>query len=402
MSGLMLEPIEPEQRALDGREDITLGAPARPARWRPVLIAGGAVALVAAVALVGRNGGGAAAPPTTVAPTTVPVTSTSAPRPRRPGPSYTEDRAFMNFLGAQSGTSLYAVAVDGSVVRIDLDAGVVTQRQLRRTDRGQLPATVFARAGGAVVVSQDQAVAVADGRDGVITFLAGKDTEVYSALPPGEVWLVHTAGTAGRIAERRTVREGAVNGTIPDLMAGAILGDDGTGALLVQTGSGVYRVDESGDRPQRITTDAPIAWSASTLIVQRCDDRFSCQWDQVDRATGEHRALGAAPWGGSVLAPQLSPDGTHIAYVGGVGGPNPPAVEVMDVATGERLALDHQVALTGLRGGWAGLVWSADAQWLFWVAETGSLRAWHVGDQEAITVDGAGHIPDLQSIGLAQ
>jgi hypothetical protein len=402
MSGLLLEPIEPEPHEVDDRHDITLGAWARRSRWRPVLVAGVAVALVATVALVGRNGGGAAAPPTTVAPTTVPPTSTSTPRQRRPGPSYTEDRTFLNFLGARSGTSLYGVSADGSVVRIDLDAGVVTQRQLRRTDRGQLPASIFARAGGAVVVAQDQAVAVADGRNGVIMFLAAKDTAVYQALAPDEVWLVHMAGTAGRIAERRTVHDGAVNGTIPDLMAGDVLGDDGTGALLVQTGSGVYRVDETGDRPQRITTDAVVAWSASTLIVQQCDDRFACSWDQVDRATGDRRSLGAASWGGSVLSPQLSPDGTHLAYVGGIGGPTLPAVEVMDLATGERLALDHQAALTGLRGGWTGLVWSADGQWLFWLAETGSLRAWHVGDQDAITVGGAGHIPDLQTIGLAR
>jgi hypothetical protein len=169
----------------------------------------------------------------------------------------------------------------------------------------------------------------------------------------------------------------------------------------VQTASGVYRVDESGDRPQRLSTEAVVAWSASILIVQRCDDRFACQWDGIDRATGEQRSLGAAPWGGSVLGPHLSPDGTHLAYVGGIGGPTLPAVEVMDLATGARLALDHQAALTSMSGGWTGLVWSVDGRWLFWVADAGTLRAWHLGDADAITVRGSGHIPDLQAIGLA-
>jgi hypothetical protein len=74
----------------------------------------------------------------------------------------------------------------------------------------------------------------------------------------------------------------------------------------------------------------------------------------------------------------------------------------MDLATGERLAIDHQATLTGPRGGWTGLAWSADGQWLFWLGDSGSVRAWHAGEQDAITVNGAGHIPELQSIGLAR
>ena len=184
-------------------------------------------------------------------------------------------------------------------------------------------------------------------------------------------------------------------------MAGDVLGDDGTGALLVQNGSGVYRVDSSGDRPQRVSSDPVLAWSATALVVQRCDDRFQCQWDDVDRATGARRPLGAAPWGGSVFGPVLSPDGSHLAYVGGVGGPSPPAVEVMDLATGEHVAIDHQAATVAVPGQATGLVWSADGHWLFWIVPTGVLRAWPVGDDQPITVTGSGHIPALQAIGRA-
>jgi hypothetical protein len=400
MSGLVFEPID---LPLDGTGErtVTFESSSRPGRRRTIVAVGVAVAVVMAVLAVGRNGGGVAAPPTTTVATTATPTSTAGP-PRRAGPGYTEDRAFLNFLGAQSGARLYGVTTDGSVVRIDLDGGVVTQRRLRRTDQGRSPAIIFARAGGAVVVAQNQAIAVGDGPDGVVTFLAARDTEVFPALSDSEVWLVHTAGTAGRIAERRSVHDGTVNGTIPDLPAGEVLGDDGTGALLIQTAAGVARIDESGEPPQLVTADMLVAWSAATLVVQRCDDRFECGWEAVDRATGERRSLGAAPWGGSVLGPALSPDGSHLVYVGGIGGPTEPAVEVMDLTTGARLVLDHTAALLSSPQPGHGFVWSADGRWLFWVTGAGTLRAWHVGDDAPITVRGSGHIPDLAAIGLAR
>jgi hypothetical protein len=400
MSGLVFEPLQPE-RTDEAAAEVTIGVASRTGRWRTALVAAVAVAVVAAVALVGRNGGGAAsAPTTTVAPTTAPPT-TASHGPRRAGPAYSEDRAFLNFLGARSGARLYGISNDGAVVRVDLDGGVVTQRRLRRNGPGDVPAMVFGRTGGAVVVTQDQAISVGDGPDGVTTFLADKDTAVFPALAGDEVWLVHTAGPAGRIAERRAVGDGAVRATIPDLMAGDVLGDDGTGALLVQNGSGVYRVDGSGDRPQRVSADPVLAWSATALVVQQCDDHFQCQWDEVDRATGARRPLGAAPWGGSVYGPVLSPDGTHLAYVGGVGGPSTPSVEVMQLATGQRVALDHQAATVAVPGQATGLVWSADGHWLFWIVPTGGLRAWQVTEDQPITVTGSGHIPALQAIGLA-
>jgi hypothetical protein len=197
------------------------------------------------------------------------------------------------------------------------------------------------------------------------------------------------------------VADSTVHGTIPDVPAGDVLGDDGTGALLIQIGGGAYRVDESGAAPQLVTADMLVAWSASSLVVQRCDDRFECGWELVDRATGEHHSLGAAPWGGSVQGSELSPDGSHLAYVGGIGGPTAPAVEVMDLATGARVVLDHTAALTASLQRREGLVWSADGRWLFWVTADGILRAWHVGDESPITVRGSGHIPTLKAIGLA-
>jgi len=399
MSGVVFEPLELERHDANGPDDITLGGSSRPGRWRAAVAARVAFAVVAAVVVVGRNGGGAAAPPTTTVPTTVPTTERRPPR--RAPPSYSEDRAFLNFLGAQSGARLYGVSSDGSVLQIDLDGGVVTQRRLRRSDQGQAPAVIFARTGAAVVVAQDQAIAVGDGADGVTTFLADQDTEVFPAVAENEVWLVHSAGSAGRIAERRSVSDGAVHGTIPNVPAGDVLGDDGTGALLIQIGAGAYRVDESGRPAQLVTSDLLVAWSASSLVVQHCDDRFECGWEHLDRATGDHQSLGAAPWAGSVQAPELSPDCTHLAYVGGIGGPMAPAVEVMDVATGARIVLDHTAALTASLQRRQGLVWSADSRWLFWVTADGTLRAWHVGDDSPITVTGSGHIPTLKAIGLA-
>jgi len=402
MSGVILEPIEPETDG-DDREEVALGGAPRSGRWRPVLVAGAAVVLVASIALVGRNGGGAAAPPTTTAPSTTAAPTTTSRAPRRPArPNFTQDQMSMSFLDAPSGTSLYGVSSDGNVVRIDLDAGMVTQRRLRRADRAQAPATIFARGGGAVVAAQNQALTVGDGAGGDVAFLASDTTTVLPAADPNEVWLGDTIDAGRRTAQRRVVPDGQATGTVAELPAGDILGDDGSGALLVQTPSGVYRADDSGGPPQPVSVDPLVAWSASALVTERCDEQRACQWECVDRATGEHHPIGAAPWAGSVLASALSPDGGHLAYVGGIGGPTSPAVEVMDVATGARTVLDHGAALTATDGAWSGLVWSADGQWLFWVSEIGSLRAWHVGAPEPMVVNGAGFIPALRTIALAR
>ena len=403
MSGVILEPIELEPLD-DDLDEVVLGVPGRTRRWSPVLVGGVALALVAAVVLVGRNGGGASAPPpTTVPPTKAPATSVAPDNPPRPPrSSFSDHLAFINFLGAPSGTTLYGVTNDGDVVRIDLDAGRVSERRLRRRDLGQAPVTIFGRSGQAVVASQDQALAVTDGADGTVTFLAADSDAVLPAAVEGQVWLVRSIGPADRVAERRNLGDGSVAGAIYDLPAGGVLGDDGSGGLLVQTDTGVYRFDVSGQLPQRVSAEPLVAWTAATFVAQRCDDQVQCDWQQVDRASGEQRSLGAAPWGGSVLAAELSPDGTHLAYLGGVGGPASPSLEVMDVATGARLVLDRSALLSSVQGTWRGLVWSTDGQWLFWVDDSGALKAWHVGEELPVTVDGAGHVPALEAIGLAR
>ena len=63
-------------------------------------------------------------------------------------------------------------------------------------------------------------------------------------------------------------------------------------------------------------------------------------------------------------------------------------------------ALDHAVTLTRIPPS-NGLVWSADGQWLFWVTDTGTLRAWQRGSAQPQDVGGAGHIPALDGIALA-
>ena len=104
-----------------------------------------------------------------------------------------------------------------------------------------------------------------------------------------------------------------------------------------------------------------------------------------------------------MLAAELSPDCTHLAYVGGVGGPAAPARRGHGRGhAAARLVLDQSAAAVVGAGHLTGLVWSADGQWLFWVTDDGTLRAWHVGDEQPITVDGAGHIPALKAIGLAR
>ena len=124
MSGVILEPIELEP--LDGDGEVVLGEPRPSRRWSPVLVGGVAVALLASVALVGRNGGGTAAPPpTTTATTAAPATTAPPPTdrpPRSSRPSYTDHQTFLNFVPGATDTTLYGVTNGGDIVRIDLDA----------------------------------------------------------------------------------------------------------------------------------------------------------------------------------------------------------------------------------------------------------------------------------------
>ena len=109
-----------------------------------------------------------------------------------------------------------------------------------------------------------------------------------------------------------------------------------------------------------------IAWSASTLVEEVCDDQFQCQWTVVDRATGDARLVGVPPAGAVVRVGELSSDLARLAYLVIGPGSAGPSLEVLDLMTGQRTMLDDGAMLPSYRNA-TGLVWSADGQWLFWL-----------------------------------
>jgi hypothetical protein len=396
MAGIVLELIDLEP---DDGHDVVLAGAHR--RWRPLLAAAVAVALVAAVAFVGRNGGGTSAPPTIAPP---PTTTTSPPPTDRPGrghapPPFVDSNAFMNFVGGRSATVLYGVTATGALTRIDLDAGDVTERQLLPGEQSDPPVAVFTAGGGAVVAGMNHAVLVGDGPDGSVTPIPSDGGVLFRSAVAGETWSVRSSGPGSQLAQRQHV-DGTPIGAPLAISHGTALGDDGTGGLLVQTTNGVYRFDPAGGGAQRVSMAPLIAWSASTLVEEVCDDQFQCQWTVVDRATGDARSVGMPPAGAVVRVGQLSSDLARLAYLVVGPGSAGPSLEVLDLMTGQRTELDAAAMLPSYRNA-TGLVWSLDGQWLFWLSATGTLRGWSVGAAQPLTVDGSGHIASLQIIGLA-
>ena len=396
MSGVILEPHEPHDGGAIAHD--VESRPAHRTRTTRLAVAGVAAALVAAVVFVGRDRGGSFAPPTTVPRTTVAPTPTSANRPPPGSTGFTEQQTFLSFVSAPTHTVLYAVTDTGNVSRIDLDAGSISQRRLRNA-RSDSPVRVFGAAGAAVVASNGQTVAVHDGATGLVARFDSGAT-AFPAATAGELWLVEPLG-GGRLQVERRRADGTPVGVMLTVDGGSVLGDDGTGALLVRMTDGVYRYTDDGAHPALFSADPVVAWTAASVVVEACNDGAHCTWRAVDRASGGQRVLGPAPASGRVLGGELSADGTHLAYVTGIGGPNRPSLEVLDVTSGARTVIDHTAALVPAQGSWQGLVWSADGQWLFWLTDDGTLRAWQATTGATATIDGAGHIPALQAIGLA-
>jgi hypothetical protein len=374
-------------------------APPSRGRRRTVLVAAVAVALIGAVALVGRNGGGTAATATTV-PSTAAPSASGALQPRaNPSPSFSESHAFMSLLNAPTQTILYGVG-QGSLLRIDLDGGVVTQRRLRGEDRTDPPVAVFGAQGGAVLEGTNQTVLVVDGPDGTITPIAGAGIVIFPSNRATEIWTVRVTGPDTQVAQLEHV-DGSPAGPMLTVTDGTVLGDDGTGSLLVQTTNGVVRFDPDGASAQRMSGSPLVAWTAAMLVTQSCDAQLNCVWTAVDRTTGATRSLGPPPPGAVIRGGQLSPDGMWMAYLVVGPGSTRPTLQAIELASGNRLILDPTVMMPPNRNA-NDAVWSPDGRWLFWLTDAGVLRAWAAGLTLPVTVQGGDRIGSLVAVARAE
>jgi hypothetical protein len=390
----VIELLSPDDGEAGGG-DVVLAPPGRGRRRTVVVVV--AVALIGAVALVGRNGGGTAATATTVPATAPPSGSALAPR-AAPSPSFSESHAFMSFLNAPTQTILYGVG-PGSLLRIDLDGGVVTQRRLRGEDRTDPPVAVFGATGGAMLEGTNQTVLVGDGPDGGITPIAGGGIVIFPSNNATEIWTVRVTGPDTQAAQLDHL-DGSPAGPVLTVSDGTVLGDDGTGSLLVQTTNGVVRFDPDGASAQRMSGSPLVAWSATMLVTESCDAQMNCVWTAVDRTTGATRSLGPPPPGAVIRGGQLSPDGTWMAYLVVGPGSTRPTLQAIELASGNRLVLDPAVMMPPNRNA-NDAVWSADGRWLFWLTDAGVLRAWATGLTLPVTVQGGDRIGSLLALGRA-
>jgi hypothetical protein len=390
------EPVIEVITDTDDDGEVVLTAPSR--RWsRTAAALVGAAVVVAAIAVVGLNRGGTAAPPPATA-------STTAPSPVLPPgisaspPPFSESKALFGFLAAPTETILYGVG-RGALLRIDLDRGAVTSRRLRGEDRTDPPVAVFGADNAAVLAGTDQTVLVGDGPAGAFTPVAGAGVVVFPSIDPRHIWTVRVTAANTQAAQLQQL-DGSPAGPTLTVTDGTVLGDDGTGSLLVQTNDGVVRFDPDGASAQRVTGDTLVAWSASTLVVQRCEAQQTCSWDVIDRATGATRSLGRPPPGAVEDGAQLSPDGAWLACLVVDPGASAPTLDAIELASGNRAVLDPSVMMPPNRNANAA-VWSPDGRWLFWLSDTGALQAWAAGSPGPVAVDNGGRIGSLVALARA-
>ena len=377
--------------------DDELGPPPPPEVERPRglrnVAAGTAVAgaLVVATVMVGMGQSSSWAPTIT---STAPPTTAAPDRslPTTPGITFKQVRGRGPVLPESTGTVLYGLTQDGSLVRVDLDDGDVTWRNLQLSDAPS-DHQLLARAGAVVVApaNRQRPRLVADTLTGTV-HEAPFDGPILFGPAPDELWLLSGRGDGDVYAAAQRVKlDGTPVGaelTLPPLF---VLGSDGAGAPLLWGVSGTYLVDPATSVWERVSEQRLAGWGAAAFVDLGCDAGFPCHWRVHDRLTGETRLL-PEPVPDEALRTfdrgRVSADGRWLARVGRDGS----SLQVVDLASGaiRELAAEADGVVSDL-------AWSPDGQWLFWLGAD-QITTWKVGTAEPVVLSGLGPVPDVVAL----
>jgi hypothetical protein len=364
----------------------------RPAGLRTVAIgAAVASALILGALVVGMGESSSSAP--TVLSTAPPTTAGDVrPADRTPGMTFRQVRGRGPMLPESTGTVLYGLTQDGSLVRVDLDDGDVTWRNLQLSDAPS-DHQLLARTGAVVVApaNRQRPRLVADTLTGRVDE-APFDGPILFGPAPDELWLLSGRGEGDVYATAQRVKlDGTPVGAELALPPLFVLGSDGAGAPLLWGLSGTYLVDPVTSTWTRVSEQRLVGWGAAAFVDLGCDGGLPCHWRVHDRRTGETRLL-PEPAPEEALQTfdrgRVSPDGQWLARVGRGGS----SLQVVDLATG---ALRDLVAEGD--GIVSDLAWSPDGHWLFWLGAD-QITTWKVGTADPVVLSGLGFVPDVVAL----
>ena len=222
----------------------------------------------------------------------------------------------------QSATGLHLAAFSGTgeLSLIDVDAGVRTSwttRPLPGPDVAQLFASGSEIAG--YTTSGDGQGFVSEYGSVVGEVDAGPfaDGPLLPGPDPNSLW-AKGSGAAGTDRSAVDFRGRPAGIVVLRLGNGTVLGGDGRGGLVVESGGDVYVTSADGGST-RLTSGEVLAIGENHALVRECDENLQCTVFLVDRTTGERTAstldaLTAAtaigPDRTATIIGSMSPDGT--------------------------------------------------------------------------------------------
>ena len=349
--------------------------PAR-ARARRAALLAGAVALVAALVLLGDRDEGGNGEREAIATTTTarrPATTTTTPFGERP--------AMGQLLPEPIGAAL-VVVTESQILVADLDTGAVRSVAVAARDgyHGAWPvggAAVVQTSGGAIAVS-----AAPDDDSVVLTEDRAADWPVASDRP-GHVWLM--THVEDKVEGRELSVEGHETGRrflMPAPNAGSSMVAVHGGLVIEALGSLTFYDPDTGEA-RAIGHGFPLAGSGHTLARLSCE-ALRCGLHLTDVRTGSDVEVPpAAEITFEPLSPAaFSPDGRWLAVAVRMVTEGRHRMAVVDVANGEVVAFHPAVVGHGTP-----FTFSPDSRWLF-LLYAGDVVAHRLGTEETLTLEG--------------
>jgi hypothetical protein len=352
-----------ERRSEEPDEIVAFGPKRSLLRSRWLLVAAALVAVVLIVRLDQRAPSSQVTPPPS--PTTQPTTEPTEPVATVATGSPQVTEAGHRLLGVTGDWDLFARG-PGEVVRIQVALGRITRTPVPALQSSG-PVSLIAGAGGVVVRPLDfvPGYLVPDGgptrplADGL-----SQGGEIFPGPASNQLWA--QSGQDGS-----TLLLVALDGSRigPSLRLPATtpwqLMPDGAGYVIARGVGGDY--DARPDGLRRITPGSVVAVGPTGWLALECDDRARCGLVSVDRATGSRRPVAGTSADLSVPVGTLSPNGSFAAVLRQRGGSEPPAVHLIDLASGKK----HEIEVSADPNayGTSGMVWSPDSRWLFLVTD---------------------------------